>query len=60
MKVYEVTQEALAAAFTKWETEHRTDPSKFMTAAQCRSQDAKTYGERCAIELLHHLKELCP
>jgi len=47
--------EALVKPFTAWEAPHRANPDKYLTDEQVKAMEAKTYGERCAEELLKHL-----
>lgn len=54
----EVTEDALAAAFTEWDRRYREEPERFMSeATHLLKQTPETYGEAAAPYLLAILAE---
>lgn len=56
-QITEVTEPALAAAFTEWERRYREDPEKFVSDQERLAKGAESYGEACAPYLLEILAE---
>lgn len=52
----QATQEEIAAAFARWESEFRACPADFFTAEETAAMEVGTLAQRCAITFLAHLR----
>ena len=54
----QITEKALAVAFTEWDRRYREEPEKFMSEVEhLLKHDAASYGEICAPYFISLLKE---
>lgn len=58
LELFEATQEEIAAAFAKWETEYRQAPDGFYTAEETAAMEVAPLAERQAITFLAYLRSV--